>query len=254
MPGLDGADPAGPAHGPDDAADPGQAEPGVWQEEPGVDGHGRALTRGDRGRGAAAGRARRGSGRSGRPGRRWAAPGAEQAGPGGAGADTDPEAEAKAICLRLLARAPRTRAQLADALRRRGVPEETARAVLDRFAETGLIDDEAFADAWVSSRHLGRGLARRALAHELRHRGVAEETVRRAIDRLDPEREIATARELVARKLAATRGADPRVRARRAVGMLARKGYPAGLAFQLVREALEAEGIEADDLGPSGDP
>jgi regulatory protein len=144
--------------------------------------------------------------------------------------------------------APKTRAQLADALRKRNVPEDAAEAVLERFSEVGLIDDEAFAAAWVSSRHAGRGLAARALAQELRHRGVDEETVKDAVKQLDPEQEIETARGLVARKLAATRGAEPHARTRRLVGMLARKGYSPGLAFRVVREALESEGIESDDL------
>ncbi|MBP2702734.1 recombination regulator RecX [Microbispora sp. RL4-1S] len=165
--------------------------------------------------------------------------------------DADPESVARAICLRLLTMAPRTRAQLADALRRRAVPEWAAESVLERFSEVGLIDDEAFAAAWVSSRHAGRGLARRALAQELRHRGVDEETVKEAVDQLDPEQEAETARALVRRKLATTRGADPQARIRRLAGMLARKGYSPGLAFRIVREALEAEGVEPEDL-PDG--
>lgn len=184
----------------------------------------------------------------------WPVPGPREGGGPGTGPrgpDAYPEAVARAICLRLLTTAPKTRAQLADALRKRGVPEEAARTVLERFSEAGLIDDEAFAAAWVSSRHHGRGLARRALAQELRHRGVEEETVQEAVAQLDPEQEVETARGLVARKLAATRGADPRTRMRRLVGMLARKGYPAGLAFRVVREALEAEGCDLDDL-PDG--
>src|SRR5690606_7567137 len=90
---------------------------------------------------------------------------------------TDPEAAAREICLRLLSASPRTRAQLADALRRKDIPDDVAERVLGRFTDVGLIDDEAFAQAWVQSRHTGRGLARRALAQELRHRGVADDTV-----------------------------------------------------------------------------
>ncbi len=96
---------------------------------------------------------------------------------------------------------------------------------------------------WVSSRHHGRGLARRALAQELRHRGVEEDMVKEAVEQLDPDEEVETARRLVARKLGSTRG-DARARTRKLVGMLARKGYPPGLAFRIVREALEAEGEE----------
>lgn len=153
---------------------------------------------------------------------------------------------AREICLRLLSFAPRTRAQLADALRRRGVPDEAAGRVLGRYSEVGLIDDQAFARAWVQSRHIGRGLARRALAAELRRRGVAEETVDEAVSDLHPEQEEAAARELVARRLPATSGLDPAKRMRRLMGMLARKGYSSGLSYRLIREALEAEG--AGDL------
>ncbi|GII86468.1 regulatory protein RecX [Sphaerisporangium siamense] len=152
------------------------------------------------------------------------------------------------MCLRLLTLAPRTRAQLAEALRRKDVPEAAAEAVLSRFSDVGLIDDEAFAQAWVSSRHAGRGLARRALAAELRKRGVEEDTVREAIDQLDPDQELETARRLVARKLPGTRNLEPAARVRRLAGMLARKGYSGGLAYRVVREALESEGQSTDDL------
>lgn len=157
---------------------------------------------------------------------------------------------AREICLRLLSAAPRTRAQLADALRRKGVPEDAAERVLGRLTEVGLIDDAAFARAWVQSRHLGRGLARRALASELRRRGVADETVNEAVEILEPQQEERTARELVARRLPATRGLDPAKRMRRLVGMLARKGYSPGLAYRVVREALEEEGADLEAFEP----
>nr|WP_256862131.1 recombination regulator RecX [Microbispora sp. GKU 823] len=192
-------------------------------------------------------RAPRGRGKRERSGG-WLPDGPQEGTAASEGPPADPEAVARAICLRLLTMAPKTRAQLADALRKRDVPEEAANAVLERFSEVGLIDDEAFAAAWVSSRHSGRGLARRALAQELRQRGVAEETVKDAVGRLDPDEEAETARRLVDRKLAATRGVEPQARMRRLVGMLARKGYSPGLAFRVVREAIEAEGSPSDGL------
>jgi regulatory protein len=161
-----------------------------------------------------------------------------------------PESVAREVCLRLLSMAPRTRAQLADALQRRGVPDAVAEDVLGRFTDVGLIDDKAFAEAWVQSRHTGRGLARRALAAELRNRGVADETVDEAVSALDPDEEERAARQLIARRLAATRGQDPAKRTRRLVGLLARKGYSPGLSYRVVKEALEAEGLDLEDLPP----
>jgi regulatory protein len=158
----------------------------------------------------------------------------------------DPEARARQVCLTLLTLAPRTRAQLAAALRKRGVPDEVADEVLGRFQDVGLIDDAAFARSWVESRHYSRGLAGRALSAELRQRGVAADEIRAAIDeQLSPDAEAGAARRLVDRRMAGTRGLPAEQRTRRLAGMLARKGYPPGLAYRVIREALEAEGESA---------
>ncbi|WP_307805565.1 recombination regulator RecX [Streptomyces spirodelae] len=160
----------------------------------------------------------------------------------------DPVERARAICLRLLTGTPRTRRQLADALSKREVPEEAAEEVLARFEDVGLIDDAAFADAWVESRHHSRGLARRALARELRTKGVDSTVIDEAVGRLDSGQEEETARALVARKLRSTRGLDREKRLRRLAGMLARKGYSEGLALRVVRRALEEEGEDPELL------
>ena len=158
----------------------------------------------------------------------------------------DPVDAARQICLHQLEHAPRTRAELAAVLRRKGIPDDAADEVLGRFAEVGMIDDALFAQLWVASRHRGRGLAGRALSQELRRKGVADEQVAEAVAGLPPEQELATARALVDRRLRTTAGLPTDARVRRLAGMLARKGYPAGLAFRVVKEALAAEGEAAE--------
>ncbi|MEU8792063.1 recombination regulator RecX [Streptomyces sp. NPDC048643] len=167
-------------------------------------------------------------------------------------APRDPAEQARAICLRLLTGTARTRKQLADALRKREIPDEMADEVLSRFEEVGLINDSAFAEAWVESRHHGRGLARRALAQELRTKGVEPTLIDEAVGQLDSDQEEATARELVARKLRSTRGLDRDKRLRRLAGMLARKGYSQGMALRVVRQALEEEGEDTEGLADEG--
>jgi regulatory protein len=164
----------------------------------------------------------------------------------------DPESAARIICLRLLERRARSRAELADALRRRGIPDDAASAVLDRFTEVGLIDDAAFARAWVGSRQSGRGLARRALRAELRARGVDAEVAAEAVTLVDDEDERAAARTLVRRRLAGMQRLDHATATRRLMGMLARKGYAGGLAAAVVREALEERGLADDGLADDG--
>ncbi|MBC9729544.1 recombination regulator RecX [Streptomyces sp. TRM68367] len=198
--------------------------------------------------GRARGRRRRGRGEpSGADGGASSSSRAEQEAPPG-----DPVEQARAICLRLLTGTPRTRKQLADALRKRQIPDDAAEQVLSRFEDVGLIDDGAFADAWVESRHHGRGLARRALARELRTKGVDPTLIDAAVAQLDSEQEEATARELVDRKLRSTRGLDRDKRLRRLAAMLARKGYPEGMALRVVRQALEEEGEDTEFLDSEG--
>ncbi|RKE21482.1 regulatory protein RecX [Streptomyces sp. TLI_171] len=153
----------------------------------------------------------------------------------------DPADRARDICLRLLTGAAKSRKQLADALRRKEIPDEVAEQVLSRLEEVGLIDDAAFAEAWVESRHAVRGLSRRALAQELRTKGVSGEAAERALLQVDAEDESEAARALVARKLRSTAGLERDVRTRRLVGVLARRGYAEGLAYRVVREALDEE-------------
>ena len=126
------------------------------------------------------------------------------------------------------------------------------RAAPGRFDEVGLIDDAAFAAQWVRSRHVVRGLGRRALAVELRRRGVADDVAGEALSGIDVQAETERARGLVERKLRNLPIGTPDARAataRRLVGMLARKGYGAGTAYAVVREVLADRGAAVDDDG-----
>jgi|GEM_PF-72005 len=191
-------------------------------------------------------RARRPSRRA--PGGRRGTPATEPPGSGAAAADRepDPESVARTIALRQLTAAPRSRAQLAEAMAKRDVPEDVADRVLDRFTEVGLVDDTAYAEMLVRSRHAERGMSRRALALELRRKGVADEVARGALEQVDDADEEEAARALARKKLRATRGLDREVRLRRAYGALGRRGYGGSLVSRVVREELDAEGAAED--------
>jgi SOS response regulatory protein OraA/RecX len=214
-----------------DAADDGSAS--------NAGGARRGAGRGRRGKDAKAGKGSRGRGRG---GRRDPAP-----------LPSDPDELrdlARNIVLRHLTGAPRSRHQLEERLADRGIPEEVGAEVLDRMEAVRLVDDAAFAETLVRSRHRGRGLARSALRRELKEKGVDGETAEEALEAVTGEDERAAAEELVAKKIR-TRpvptGRDPESRAerdrhvRRLVAMLGRKGYAPGLAFCVVRDAIDAQ-------------
>ncbi|ACZ30274.1 regulatory protein RecX [Xylanimonas cellulosilytica DSM 15894] len=159
---------------------------------------------------------------------------------------------ARETVLRVLTAAPKSRRELEQSLGRKGYPEHVVTPVLDRFDEVGLVDDAEYAQMVVRTRHGERGLARRAIAMELRRRGIDDDTAVEALEQVDDEDERVTAEQLAHKLVARTRGLDRDVRVRRAAAALARKGYGPGLAFGVVKDALAAEGEEMDDLPEYG--
>jgi regulatory protein len=154
---------------------------------------------------------------------------------------TDAVEKTREAVLRTLDRTAKSRSDLERSLALKGYPQEVAEAVLDRLTEVGLIDDAALASSIVRTRHTERGLSRRAIAQELRRKGIPEEIATQALEQVDDAGEQDACAVLAARLLARTRGQDHSARVRKAVSALARRGYGAGLAYGAVNDALERE-------------
>jgi len=164
------------------------------------------------------------------------------------GPEADPESVARKILLDQLTGRARSRADLEKKLAQRNVPGELATRLLDRFEEVGLVDDAAFAREWVAQRQQGRGLARRALAQELRRKGIDDEVARDALGDVEESDEVEAARMLVRRKLRSVQGLESDKAVRRLVGMLARKGHSSGVAYRVVREELAVDLVDPEHL------
>jgi len=152
--------------------------------------------------------------------------------------EPDPHEVARRIVLRQLAMAPRSRAELAQKLAQRGCAADVAATVLDRMTRVGLVDDEAYAQMLVRSQQAARGLAKGALARELRAKGVENHLADEALASISDEDERDRARALVGKKLRAMHGLGVEVQTRRLAGMLARKGYSASVTYTVIREAI----------------
>lgn len=126
---------------------------------------------------------------------------------------------------RLLGKWPKTVLQARDWLKKQGLEEEEAGAILEDFLRSGLLDDAAYARLFVQG-HPGWGVYR--LRHELKRRGVPDVLAGEAIDEAhDP----AVIEALV--KDWKKSGIDDR----RIAGRLARRGFPAGEAMAAIRSS-----------------
>lgn len=130
---------------------------------------------------------------------------------------------------------------------------------LERLAELGYLDDDAFARAWVESRDRAKPRGEHALRRELGQKGVDRSLVDAV---LDDRREDATlptgeaeeaplsadeaaAERLLAKKLPAIRReSDPRRRLQRAYGLLARNGFGPDVCSSVSKRLL----ADADEL------
>lgn len=106
------------------------------------------------------------------------------------------------------------------------------------MTELGLVDDEAYAGMLVREKHAAKGLARGALAHQLRQQGIDPELADEALQQVGSGDERLRAEQLATKKMRTMRGLEPDVQARRLAALLARKGYPGEIAWPVVRDAI----------------
>jgi regulatory protein len=153
----------------------------------------------------------------------------------------DPESIARSIALRKLTTRARTRHELDQALQAKNVPPSVKEAVLNRMQDAGLVDDASFAVAWVSSRQRRRHLSRRALRRELEAKGVERNDIDQALEEVDFNSELTTARDLVERKRLTMSGLSRDVQYRRLAGILSRRGFDTAVTVQVLNESLGPE-------------
>jgi regulatory protein len=175
-----------------------------------------------------------------------------------------------AVVLEAAARFLEARSRSVAEVRRRltgaGYRAELVEGAIERMTELGMLDDEAFARAWVESRDRARPRGERAIREELRLKGVD----RASIDLVLEERREAVARgfgdgpdvdgegrgsvdELAARRLldrnrrALERVLDPRQRRQRAYALLARNGFDPETCRTVAASVTEGGAEDASD-------
>jgi regulatory protein len=171
-----------------------------------------------------------------------------------------------AVVLEAAARFLEVRSRSVAEVRRRlttaGYRSELVEDAIARLTDLGMLDDEAFARAWVESRDRARPRGERALAEELRVRGVGREIVRATLedrrssaldDDGDEPAEASSADEAAAIRLidrnrrALDRVTDPRARRQRAYGLLARNGFAPDICGRVAARAVETSEADEDD-------
>ncbi|MBI5834324.1 MAG: regulatory protein RecX [Armatimonadetes bacterium] len=160
---------------------------------------------------------------------------------------SDPVSAAYLAALRLLDRRRYTDHQLRTKLTEQEHAPESIDAVLARLTASGLVDDRAYAEAYVRDGQTLRGHGRQRLARDLRRRGIDRDVVELVLDEQYPrEDEAAVALDLARRRAPRLAGLPPDQARRRLAGYLERRGLNARAVWAAVDAALS-------DVEPNGD-
>lgn len=149
------------------------------------------------------------------------------------------------IALRLLSVRSRSEAEIRRRLAMRQIQPADIDAEIERLKRVGLLDDEAFAQAWVSDRRAMAPRGRRLLRSELAGKGIASEWATAATQDLDDsEAALALARSRARGAVMA----DFETFLTRVGGLLRRRGFDYGTALAATRTAWnEATGEMSPD-------
>jgi regulatory protein len=167
-----------------------------------------------------------------------------------------------AAALRFLEARQRSTAEVRRRLGTAGYREDLVAGAIERLTELGMLDDAAFAQAWIESRDRARPRGERALSDELRIKGIDREIVATALedrragaeiladggpDDAPSADEAAAARLMARNRRSLGRIADPRVRRQRAYTILARNGFSPDVCARVAR-SLDGQGEDVPDV------
>ncbi len=129
-------------------------------------------------------------------------------------------------------------------------------ALIERYLQSGLLDDAAYALGWASSLHR-RGTSRRGIAARLLAKGVSSDDIENALEQLGAIYEDldldAACNYARRRRLGPWRIRDRLERRERDLAALARQGYGYALARQVI-DAEDVSVLEAEIQGDSAMP
>jgi regulatory protein len=155
----------------------------------------------------------------------------------------DSKRQAVEVGLNYVSYRPRSAKEVADHLRQKSLDGEASAHAIHRLQELGYLDDAAFARFWVESRDSHRPRGRRALAWELKQKGIADTIIEDVLERFAGD-ETNLAMQ-AARKRAANLETADAYKFRRQLGsFLARRGFGYDVVEDVVNDLWDELGAD----------
>lgn len=149
---------------------------------------------------------------------------------------SDPYQVGTTIALTALGRRAKSRGELFTLLKKRGIAEEVANAILFRLQEQGFVNDYEFARYWSESRQRTKKVSRRIIIAELRSKGISDEIIEWITSDISDDTEYENALKFAERKARSYSKLEPPVAYRRLHGALSRRGFSGNVISRVMLE------------------
>lgn len=146
--------------------------------------------------------------------------------------------DADKAVVRALSRKDRSEWEVVQLLLTNGIEQHETDEFIQRYRESGYLDDQAYAERQVESLRRRKGLGRSQLSSELSAKRIAPEIIAEVLDQFEPESELDRATELAAKRASSLARLDRETAERRLTGFLLRKGYSSSVVREVVSAAL----------------
>lgn len=159
---------------------------------------------------------------------------------------------AKDRILDIVSRVPRTTHEIREKLLSKGFKAQAVDKAIARMVEVNVLNDDSFAEQWAHSRFHYAGRSVYVITQELRRKGLSEDQIAAALEPIDSDSlQREKAEELAsdkARSLMKTKPLLDAGDAKKIAAMLARRGFPAGLCFEVASSIVKSSGTDAEEV------
>jgi regulatory protein len=155
--------------------------------------------------------------------------------------------------LRQLDRRPRSESEIRRKLQIHHTPDEVIEETLVRLRHNGLVNDDQFANQWVENQTEFRPRSRRALAYEMRQRGLSSTSIDQALEQITPEDEEELAYQAASKQARKLKDLDWAEYRQKMAGYLARRGFSYEISAPVIQRTWR-ECTSQQDLNGDGTP
>lgn len=126
-------------------------------------------------------------------------------------------------------------------------PDEAITAVIKKCVNSNWLNDEQYVENFIRSEQKWNQTGKYAIKMKLIKKGAPQHLIEEALNEVENETETENAKQLLLKTVKKMESLTDEKKTQRLLGLMSRKGYPASVAYPLVREIVNNPDIMLDE-------